>query len=254
MLRYLETHITDHCNLKCASCLHFSSLVEKPYFKDLQTFELEAKRISEICGDPTIMYNILGGEPFLHPDVIEFPKIVRKYLPQAEILITNNGTLLHKLTDEQIQELNDTDVYICTSDYGVVDLSEVSKKFKHFYQMPRGQMYNTCFDLHGSQDPAFSYKNCDQQHKDEEWNCSVLRDGKLYPCPMSAYMDVFTNYFHLDLPEFKEQGIDIFRHTAEEIDKYLNEPTSACRYCKTTERYNTMKDFEISKRDIKEWI
>ena len=50
MLRYLETHITDHCNLKCASCLHFSCLVDKPYFKDLQSFELEAKRISEICG------------------------------------------------------------------------------------------------------------------------------------------------------------------------------------------------------------
>ena len=255
MIRYLETHIVDHCNLKCASCLHFSCLVEKPYFKDLESFEREAKRISEVCGDTNdIMYNILGGEPLLHPEVHKFPKIVRKYMPGADIVITTNGTLLNKLTDEQIDEINEVNTLMSVSNYHIVDFEEVSKKFRRFSLMPREQMYSTCFDLHGKQDPVNSYVHCDQQHKDLQWGCAVLRDGKLYPCPPSAYMDVFMNYFHLDLPEFREQGIDIFRHSAEEIDKYLNEPTSACIYCKTTERYATMKDFEISKKDIREWL
>ncbi len=255
MIRYLETHLTDQCNLKCASCLHFSCLVTKPYFKDLESFEREAKRISEVCGDTNdIMYNLLGGEPLLHPLVSEFPKIVRKYIPGADIVLTTNGILLNKLTDKQVKDLNDMNVLISVSNYGMIDFSEIGKRFKRFDLMERGKMYSTCFDLHGGQDINVSYANCDQQHKDKQWGCAVLRDGKLYPCPMSAYMDVFMEYYHLDLKEFREQGIDIFRHSEEEIDKYLNTPTSACRYCKTTERYKTFKDFSISNRDIKEWL
>ena len=37
MINYIETHIVDHCNLKCKGCSHFSGLAQ-PYFKDLAKY------------------------------------------------------------------------------------------------------------------------------------------------------------------------------------------------------------------------
>ena len=33
MINYLEHHIVDHCNLKCAGCSHFSSIAPQWYEK-----------------------------------------------------------------------------------------------------------------------------------------------------------------------------------------------------------------------------
>ena len=48
MIESLEYHITDHCNLNCAGCSHFSPLA-KPWFVDPDTFEEEWKEVAK-CG------------------------------------------------------------------------------------------------------------------------------------------------------------------------------------------------------------
>lgn len=42
MIGYIETHIVDHCNLKCRGCSHFSGLAD-PYYKSLDEYEKEMK-------------------------------------------------------------------------------------------------------------------------------------------------------------------------------------------------------------------
>ena len=63
MIPYVETHIVDHCNLKCKGCSHFSGLAD-PYFKSLDEFETEVRRLADFG---VAMFRILGGEPLLHP-------------------------------------------------------------------------------------------------------------------------------------------------------------------------------------------
>ena len=42
MIDYIETHLVDHCNLKCKGCSHFSGIAP-PFFKDFDEFYKEMK-------------------------------------------------------------------------------------------------------------------------------------------------------------------------------------------------------------------
>ena len=65
-MKYIETHIVDHCNLNCRGCSHFSPLA-KPYFKSLDEYKREFERLAEITNHYIQQIRIMGGEPFLHP-------------------------------------------------------------------------------------------------------------------------------------------------------------------------------------------
>ena len=47
MINYIETHITEHCNLKCRGCSHFSGLAT-PQFKDLNDFIKEMNALANL--------------------------------------------------------------------------------------------------------------------------------------------------------------------------------------------------------------
>ena len=47
MIKYIETHIVDHCNLKCRGCSHFSPLAG-PYFKDYNEYIKEITQLSKL--------------------------------------------------------------------------------------------------------------------------------------------------------------------------------------------------------------
>ena len=62
---YLESHLTDLCNLKCAGCSHFSSLAPMDTF-DEQLFFRSMRRIRELC--VLEKFRLVGGEPLLNPN------------------------------------------------------------------------------------------------------------------------------------------------------------------------------------------
>jgi len=69
-LQRLVVHLTDHCNLNCKGCTHFSNIA-KPAFADVEQFECEFKQLATIFSEITEIY-LLGGEPLLHPRLTEF--------------------------------------------------------------------------------------------------------------------------------------------------------------------------------------
>ena len=76
LLRY-EVHLTEHCNLNCKSCFHFSSRAEEEYL-DVTEYEKDCKRLSELFGGVASDILLMGGEPLLHPDIEKFIEITRK--------------------------------------------------------------------------------------------------------------------------------------------------------------------------------
>ena len=99
MIGFIAIDLVRHCNLGCAKCCHFTPLHTEEWYKDLDSFEVEIKRLKEIVS-PTCTFNLVGGEPFLHPDVEKFPGIIRKYIPDAYIFYLTNGTQLNNLSDK----------------------------------------------------------------------------------------------------------------------------------------------------------
>ncbi|MDR0723938.1 MAG: 4Fe-4S cluster-binding domain-containing protein, partial [Endomicrobium sp.] len=81
VLRF-EIHVTDHCNLNCKSCSHFSPLAQERYL-DLNQFQNDCKRLALLTNGKLEDIIFLGGEPLLHPNLGDIFKIARKYFKTA---------------------------------------------------------------------------------------------------------------------------------------------------------------------------
>lgn len=247
MIPYLETHIVDQCNLNCRGCSHFSPLADI-YFKPIEEFEQELKRLVEI--GEVYTFRIMGEEPLLHPQLIDFCLIARNYMPKGIISIVTNGILLNQLTNEQIQKLNDNKIKIDISNYPLnLDL-EILKQFKFKYLNPKNKMYNLCLDLDGKQNYIKAFENCKLVRSKNY----LLKQGRIYQCAPMAYIQYFNKYFNKNIEyNLDDISIDIFTHTEEEILNFLKIPHLACKYCNSKKRIFTYKDYTISRKNIKEW-
>ena len=248
MIRYIETHIEDFCNLKCRGCSHFSGLVAKPRPKSLEDFEKEFKRLSEI--EDIRIIRLMGGEPLVNPDFMEYLRIARRYFPDTHLVLVTNGLLIKRLLPH-IDELRALQVNVTMSDY---HLSEQNRAILR--EMPisevceKGLLYNISFDLEGTQDEGRAFNLCDLHQN--SWY--FLRDGRLYPCCIAGCIKDFWEHFGLDFGFKQEElGIDIFGHTAEEIEAFLKRPIKLCRFCDTEKREHSYSAFARSNGDIGEW-
>ena len=50
---------------------------------------------------------LLGGEPFLHPNLIELCQIARNILPEIEIKILTNGIILNNYDTKKLKKLEE---------------------------------------------------------------------------------------------------------------------------------------------------
>lgn len=242
MIPYFETHITEACNLKCRGCSHFS-VFAKPKHKDLKEFEREFKRLSEI--EEVGIIRLMGGEPLLNPDFMEYVRIARKYFPDTSISLVTNGILGHRLKPHEA-ELNELNINVTISDYHL----DKQNKDIHTELHEKGQLYNISLDPTGSQDKDTAFFFCDIRMN--SW--FYFMDGRFYPCCIAGTIKDFWQHFNLDwgfTPE--DLSIDIFSHTAKEIEDFISKPCELCRFCNTMIRTQTYAPFSISEGKITEW-
>ena len=242
MIPYFETHITEACNLKCRGCSHFS-VFAKPKHKDLGEFEREFQRLAEI--EEIGIMRLMGGEPLLNPDFMEYLRIARRYFPRSEVVLVTNGILGDRLIPH-IDELNELRINVTISDYHLDKQKLAVCSQRH----EKGELYNISLDPSGSQDKDVAHFFCDIRIH----NWYYYMDGRFYPCCIAGTIHDFWDHFGLDWGMTPEDlSIDIFEHTAEEIEDFISKPCELCRYCDTFTRPRTYAPFEISKGDIKEW-
>ena len=79
-------YVTDRCNLDCAYCTEYNNSRPHPSLEDLK------KWIRKIRGLSTMRIALVGGEPLMHPNIVELVRYCRE-LGFATSL-TTNGFLL----------------------------------------------------------------------------------------------------------------------------------------------------------------
>lgn len=264
-LTFVAFDIVDHCNLNCARCCHFSSLVKGEHFVSLEECKTNFTRLYEIMPhdvdsrgiSPTI--NLIGGEPLLHPQFAEILKLARECMPEIYILVITNGTKLNELSDEDINIINETGTEIRVSIYDDVplDLSRVEEKINNFSKDYRGAYFNLSIDPSGNQNPVESYNMCDDAVRfidDHSYGIAYLKHGKLYPCSVSAHIKNFTEYFNMNFKDVND-GMDIFSHTKEELLDYVASPPTLCKYCNIYKRrFGELIPHTKSEKLITEWV
>ena len=232
VLYHFEVHLTDHCNLNCRGCTHFSNLCA-PSFADLAEFEADMERMAGLFSAVREIY-LFGGEPLLHPQVGEFCKVARKHFPKTRIYLQTNGTMVMRMDEKFWAALAESRTTLLVSAYPInvprieIDLLAKQRGVRSRWTEPYDEFYKIPIDPQGGHDADASFRRCKSYN-----NRPILRDGHLYPCAYIAYSDVFRDRFSVTgLTVYPTDSISIRDEPdPEQVFLFLRNPVHWCSHC-----------------------
>ena len=253
----LHIHLADHCNLNCRGCDNFSPLSPK-VFAEYSTVEKDLERISYLGGSRVEEIQLLGGEPLLHQNIVDFMTLARKYFLQTPVKLVTNGVLLPRQKDDFWESCRQNNIEIVVTKYPInID----HESFKHlaksknvkfsFYGSTKDvvkTMQCMPLDLEGKQNVMDSFLRCSAANR-----CIALDNGKIYTCTTIPYVKYFNLRFNENLKVSEYDYLDIHKvESFDEIMNFLCTPPPFCRYCN---QKGIIKDisFDVSKKSIDEW-
>ena len=189
---YCEIDIVHGCNLRCTQCSHFS-----PYRSGLSTKE-------DIIGWFTMwkqkirpnVINLLGGEPFLHPDLSEIIRESSRIFPDSKIEVTTNGLLLPRIDSAVFEALREARVKVIVSDHSGADIPYqqvldsigiLRKQNVHYMVRESNKLWHASsrrndddVPIPFQSNPKLAWTACVAK------NCKSLMNNKLYKCSILA--------------------------------------------------------------------
>lgn len=258
-MEYLVFNILDHCNLRCKGCDHFACVADE-YIIPHERLHKDIVRMSEILhGDNVMKIAVMGGEPLLHPELLEILKDVRKHFPYAIIRLTTNGLLLLQQNEEFWKTCREYDITIVNTKYPIqldyAKMKEVAKeqgvKFQYFEGTGDDTVKTSSkktITLDGTNDPVKSFAQCYISNYG-----NFVMEGKFYGCPFSCQSyRIFNQKFGKNLRMTEKDYLDIYQvKDMQELFEFSAKPRPYCRYCSGIDRWH---EWERSKKDISEWV
>jgi cyclic pyranopterin phosphate synthase len=222
-VRLVEFHLVHHCNLTCSGCSHFSPSAPKhvvPPHDLAAQFALAAAHL-----DPEFVH-LLGGEPLLHPHLLEVLKSARQSFPAATIKLVSNGLLVARRGVPLALTLAANNIVLAVSLYPLVPvhratISALMAATGAEVEFWRQDTFLDFLDPEGSEDSRAARAACPMG------DALNVRDDRVYPCPVSAWSDFG------GVPLVEEDGIRL-ADPPETVRAVLDPTrvTSKCRYCR----------------------
>lgn len=253
-----EVPIAEHCNLNCFGCDHFSPLAEAD-FADSLIMSRDFERLSELFHGRASEIVLLGGEPLLHPDIIDFLIMSRKNFQHAKIALLTNGILLLDLSEKFWEVCRDNSIEIRITKYPVkLDFSLMeyrAKKhhvaFRYFEDTDKvlKKMNKFPLDVEGNQDARQMFLSCHRSNQ-----CIYLQRGRLWTCTVAPTVIHFDRFFGTHMFNENENSIDIYKaESGREILDFLSHPIPFCRHCKINGIERNIP-WKRSERNPNEWV
>jgi len=217
-----ETNITLACQNKCVACNHFIP-VQRTWFIEPEDLKRDLEIAAKIVHFER--YNLVGGEPMLHPRLMELLHILKDSGIADTIEITSNGQAIESMPDEFFQILDELILtpYKMTSEQ-IQYTKDKCAEFGLALQWHPVIFTEVAYARKASQIDAFHrYKAC--------WynvNRHVIDGGYFYRCCTAPFIPVLM----LGL-EKEHDGIPLDGLTEEQLDEYLNQSITpeACYVC-----------------------
>lgn len=228
-LSYLEFHVTDHCNLNCKYCTHYSPLVTQPIYTEYEHFVKDLRQLKKHIIDIGVI-RILGGEPLLNPELGRFIELVREVYPASIITVVTNGLLIDRMPPSLMEIMRKNMAFFHISFYPPLkDKVQEVQKFLYEQKIPYTitpmiTEFNKTQTLTLQSDEDFFY-SCFQA------SCTCLHGGKVAPCYAPFTTKYFNAAFGQELPV--DEGIDLYDDTltVSILKARLLIPMQRCRYC-----------------------
>lgn len=246
-----EINVTRHCTNACACCNHASPLAE-PYFMEPESLRRDLAILRPIMH--TGFLCLQGGEPLLHPRIMDFLDVQKASGFADQYGMLSNGKLLHRMPEEFFAKcgqmtVNGRKFELRVSVYANLDmrtLDEPLRKATHYGFEIRPGPTPTFWKLF--QDPADggakNWKECFAR------SCHTIHDGYFYHCPLAAF---FPKQFH-GWDEHID-GIALNGITEAKLKAWLdrNEPLKTCTKCTGGEVARAFIPWHET-RDKTEWL
>lgn len=252
----LEIHLSEHCNLNCASCSHYSPLAQ-PAFCDLEALKQQLAKLTKVYKSFRTI-RLMGGEPLLNPEAPEVCRIVRHYFPDATIDLVTNGILFvdgaKKIPETFWEVCRSCSIRIAVTLYPLqrVHHAEIealcrqqevrfwiygsrcsSNSFQRYQLDPNGNgsrsAYNYCYDA----------------------KCWQLVGNRIYACPQSAYVGYLNRAFGSNFAPRKGDYIETKRINRWRLWLFKLRTKPFCSYCVFP---RPQFDWKQSERRADEWI
>lgn len=259
----IEVYTTTHCNLKCRGCSRFSN-ISKPHFYDLKTFEEDMKHLKSI-GCKLSYLTMTGGEPLLHPELIDFIRIGYSYFPNSRLCILTNGMLFNKQKQEFYDILRELFVTVTYSKYRTdminydallaicrennINHYNINTSSKFYI---KDDMYKSVFTICPltikSNGRSIVYKKgiCNM-------DCTCIFNGKIFQCGTACNSFILNEKYNIDVTSDTDyMNISETRNRFDIYD-FLLQPTKMCDHCFNVDCKNTIwskiSDLDIENRE-----
>lgn len=245
----VEVHVTHNCNLTCHGCNHYSNYKQPRWFVTPEEFEAWIQAWADRIAPST--FNLLGGEPTLHPKLCDLLRIAAKYFQDGQfdtmgrdspICLITNGTFLHRhpglkelLIEHRIRlflsvhyDRNEEVVARVKSwqadgvaatiyDYAI------NKDWRKFY-LGQGRDMQPYEDNH----PRQSWDRCNAK------NYFQLFNGKIWKCANIAYLILAKQTLHISEkwdPYLAYTPLEPTASDDEVAEFFARQEESICRMC-----------------------
>lgn len=236
-LSYFEVVVTTRCTLKCKNCANLMQYYKNPKHVPWEVIENSVQRLLESI-DRVDSVGILGGEPFLYPELSRVVELLESSPKVRAIRVITNGTLIPK-NEEVLKALTAKKVVVQLNSYSNVHMRVVnelvqlfdSRKIKYKLMKMNGTEWLDYGDLNCRDR---SEKELEQQFERCRMDCRSLYNGKLFYCPRSGHgMDLgFLSENSEDYVDFMDKSLSI-QELRERLCKLLfgGKYVEACNHC-----------------------
>lgn len=206
--------------MRCAACSHASPFA-KAWSMPLEMVKRDLESLKPFIYPESI--NIVGGEPLLHPNLVDLMRIVSEIRIDTEHVVITNGKLLPKMSEEFWDALECLSISVySTLDVSVLELAKAKEKQYGFRLII--QEFPEFFQQFDVVPDGSSFHDCPWKT-----DCYTVHDGYFFLCPQSTF---FPSSF-MGLPAIVD-GLSLEGITEEKLESFMhrNEPLNACRTCR----------------------
>ena len=254
-LPYFEVPVTDICNLNCKGCILACNAFTSGSHIELEQLKKDGKRMSEIFFDiPWI--RIFGGEPLLHPEIIEILKSYRSYFPDSELDLCTNGLLIPKMGQEFWECIKMERISIHVSGYKptyhMLDkIDAILDEQGIPYAILKREKFWTNYTDKPNNDMEKSFKRCTGS------GCREVYRGKITMCPAMVGFQKLNKEFgasyqiteNIDFFDIHDPKIDIWK-----VMEKFDYPINLCKYCSDAETKTFDWDYAPKKPILQDYI
>lgn len=250
----VDYHITDVCNLKCAHCSHFCSLVPSTSgHKPIKQITSDLRALSRFK-DHLATLNLMGGEAFLHPELPKIIEIARKLFPYTDINLFTNCTLVNNII-ACADVINNNDICVVVSIY---PLQKIHEKYEILKNYIRKTYKNTSPIDVGFCSKLLSNNKLEYKYCDVRYNCNQLKNGKLYLCQFFAYFDILKNAFpekvKIEDPQTYYINLEDENITIDDIFAWQEGIPNLCNHCFIGNDVFEYESWRKSNKELAEFV